>query len=70
MPRVTTDLAERTHRALKEAAAREGRPLRRLIEERLASERGPSADRAREIVARRRQRIAGIEPQATHHNTR
>ena len=59
MPRVTIDLTERTHRALKEAAAREGRSLRTLIEERLASERGLSADRAREIVARA-QSAAGL----------
>lgn len=47
------------HRALKEAAAREGRSIRTLIEERLASERGLSADRAREIVARA-QSVAGL----------
>ena len=59
MPRVTIDLTERTHRALKEAAEREGRSIRRFTEERLATECGLYTDCAREIVARA-QSAAGL----------
>ena len=60
MPRVTIDLTERMHRALKEAAGREGRTMRTFIEERLATECGLYTDRAREIVARA-QSAAGLD---------
>ncbi len=52
MPRFAIDLTEQTHRALKKAAAYEGRSIGVLIEERPASDRGLSVARAREIVAR------------------
>ena len=54
MPRLTVNLTDRTHRALKEEATRQGRSMAALIEERLASRGRLPADSAREIVRRAR----------------
>ena len=53
MPRLTINLTDPTHRALKAAAARQGRSMEALIEESLAKGSVP-ADSAREIVTRAR----------------
>ena len=42
MPRLTISLADRTHRALKEAAARQNRSMASIIEESLGTERDPT----------------------------
>lgn len=54
MPRLTISLTDRTHRALKEAAARQGRSMGSLIEESLELRGILPSDTAREIVARAR----------------
>ena len=54
MPRLTIRLTDRTHRALKEAAARQGRSMGALIEESLELRGILPTDAAREIVARAR----------------
>ena len=54
MPRLTISLSERTHRTLKEAAARQGRPMGAIIEESLVLRGMVPSDSAREIVARAR----------------
>ena len=54
MPRLTIRLTDRTHRALKEAAARQGRSMGALIEESLELRGILPTDTAREIVARAR----------------
>ena len=54
MPRLTISLTDRTHRALKEAAARQGRSMGSLIEESLELRGILPMDTAREIVARAR----------------
>ena len=54
MVRVTISLADRTHRALKEAAARENRSMASIIEESLESSGIRPYDTAREIVAKAR----------------
>ena len=51
MPRLTISLAERTHRALKEAAARQNRSMASIIEESLELRGIRPYDTAREIVA-------------------
>ena len=52
MPRLTISLAERTHRALKEAAARQNRSMASIIEESLELRGIQPCDTAMEIVAR------------------
>ena len=55
MSRLTISLADRTHRALKEAAARQNRSMGSIIEESLEL-RGirPPCDTAKEVVAKAR----------------
>ena len=52
MPRLTISLADRTHRALKEAAARQNRSMASIIEESLELRGLQPYDAAMEIVAR------------------
>ena len=54
MRRLTISLTDRTHRALKEAAMRQGRSMGALIEESLTLRGIPPSDTAQEIVARAR----------------
>ena len=54
IPRITITLTDRTHRALEEAAARQGRSIGALIEECLELRGILPSDAAREIVARAR----------------
>lgn len=54
MIRLTISLAERTHRALKEAAARQNRSMASIIEESLELRGIQPYDNASEIVARAR----------------
>ena len=54
MPRLTISLADRTHRALKEAAARQNRSMASIIEESLELRGILPCETAREIVARAR----------------
>ena len=54
MPRLTISLADRTHRALKEAAARQNRSMASIIEESLQLRGIRPYETAKEIVARAR----------------
>lgn len=54
MPRLTISLTERTHRALREAAVRQGRSMAAIIEESLEFRGILPSETAREIVARAR----------------
>ena len=54
MPRLTISLADRTHRALKEAAARQNRSMSSIIEESLELRGIRSSETARELVAKAR----------------
>ena len=54
MPRLTISLADRTHRALKEAAARQNRSISSIIEESLELRGIRPYDTAKEIVAKAR----------------
>ena len=54
MPRLTINLTDRTHRALKEAAARQHRSMGSIIEESLVLRGLQTIETAREIVARAR----------------
>ena len=56
MPRLTISMADRTHRALKEAAARQNRSMGSIIEESLELRGIRPYDTAREIVARAQSR--------------
>ncbi|MDE2662995.1 MAG: CopG family transcriptional regulator [Gemmatimonadota bacterium] len=56
MPRLTISLSARTHRALKEASARQGRSMGAIIEESLELRGVRPISTAREIVARARGR--------------
>ncbi len=56
MVRLTISLADRTHRALKEAAARQNRSMTSIIEESLKLRGIRPLDSAREIVAKARAR--------------
>ncbi|MDE0035063.1 MAG: ribbon-helix-helix protein, CopG family [Deltaproteobacteria bacterium] len=58
MTRLTITLADRTHRALKEAAARQGRSMAAIIEESLEMRGIRPLESAREIVASARERSA------------
>ena len=58
MPRLTISLSARTHRALKEASARQGRSMGAIIEESLELRGVRPISTAREIVARARGRAA------------
>lgn len=60
MVRLTISLAERTHRALKEAAARQNRSMAAIIEESLRLRGIRPAESAKELVARAR-RTAGLD---------
>ena len=51
MPRLTISLTDRTHRALKEAAARQGRSMGAIIEESLEFRGILPSETAREVVA-------------------
>lgn len=50
MPRLTISLTDRTHRALREAAARRGRSMGAIIEESLELRGILPSDTARDIV--------------------
>ena len=63
MPRLTISLTDRTYRALQEEAARQGRTIDALIEDRLVLGIVP-ADTAHEIVARARSAAGMIEDEA------
>ena len=52
MPRLTISLTDRTHRALKEAAARQHRSMGSIIEESLVLRGIQTYETAREIVAK------------------
>ena len=54
MARVTINLTDRTHRALKEAAARQRRSMGSIIEESLALRGIQPYDTAKEVVAKAR----------------
>ena len=56
MIRLTISLAERTHRALKEAAARQNRSMASIIEESLRLRGIQPHESARELVANARRR--------------
>lgn len=56
MVRLTISLADRTHRALKETAARQNRSMASIIEESLKLRGIRPLDSAREIVAKARAR--------------
>lgn len=56
MPRLTISLSARTHRALKEASARQGRSMGAIIEESLELRGVRPISTAKEIVARARGR--------------
>ncbi len=58
MPRLTISLSARTHRALKEASARQGRSMGAIIEESLELRGVRPINTAREIVAKARGRAA------------
>lgn len=60
MVRLTISLAERTHRALKEAAARQNRSMAAIIEESLRLRGIQPVESAQELVARARQ-SAGLD---------
>lgn len=60
MVRLTISLAERTHRALKEAAARQNRSMAAIIEESLRLRGIQPVENAQELVARAR-RTAGLD---------
>lgn len=54
MPRLTISLADRTHRALKEAAARQNRSMSSIVEESLELRGIRSSETAKELVAKAR----------------
>jgi len=60
MARLTISLAERTHRALKEAAARQNRSMAAIIEESLQLRGIQPVETAQELVAKAR-RNAGLD---------
>ena len=60
MVRLTISLAERTHRALKEAAARQNRSMAAIIEESLRLRGMQPVETAQELVAKAR-RNAGLD---------
>ena len=64
MARFTISLADRTHRALKEAAARQNRSIASIIEESLRLRGIQPVDSARELVARTREKSALSAQQA------
>ena len=66
MPRLTISLTDRTHRALKEAAARRNRTMGSIIEESLELRGIQPYDAAEEIVAaaRARSRLSADEAMA------
>lgn len=65
MPRLTISLTDRTHRALKEAAARQHRSMGSIIEESLVLRGLQTIDTARKIVARARSHSRRNDVEAT-----
>jgi predicted transcriptional regulator len=63
MSRLTITLEDELHQALKEAAARQGRPIGKIIEESLALRGIKPVARARDLVARAR-RFASMDDDA------
>ena len=63
MPRLTITLADRTHRALKKAAARQGRSMSSIIEESLEMRGIRTSTTAWEVVAKVRAR-SGLDADA------
>ena len=64
MSRLTITLDDALHRALKEAAARQGRPIGKIIEEGLLLRGIKPLDQARQLVARARRNAELSEEQA------
>jgi hypothetical protein len=64
MSRLTITLDDALHRALKETAARQGRPIGKIIEEGLLLRGIKPIDRARQLVARARRNAELSEEQA------
>lgn len=64
MPRLTISLSDRTHRALREAAARQNRSMGSIIKESLKRRGIDLHDTASEIVARARARSGMSADQA------
>ena len=64
MPRLTISLTDRTYRALKEEAARQGPSIDALIEQCLVLRGIVPTDTAQEIVARARSAAGMIEDEA------
>lgn len=64
MSRLTITLNDHLHQALKEAAARQGRSINKIIEESLVLRGIKPMESARELVARARQRAALSEEAA------
>lgn len=64
MSRLTITLNDHLHQALKEAAARQGRSINKIIEESLVLRGIKPLETARELVARARQRSALTEDAA------
>ena len=65
MPRLTISLADRTHRALREAAARQNRSMGSIIEESLELRGIRPYDTAKEIVAKVRAKSGLSADEAT-----
>ena len=69
MVRLTISLADRTHRALKEAAVRQNRSMAAIIEESLKLRGIQPFDSAREIVAKSLEIAAEICIYTNRHTT-
>lgn len=66
MSRLTITLDDALHRALKEASARQGRPIGKIIEEGLLLRGIKPMASARDLVAKARQRASLDEDAAMH----
>jgi predicted transcriptional regulator len=64
MGRLTITLDDSLHQALKEAAARQGRPIGKIIEESLVLRGIKPVESARQLVARARQNAGCSEDEA------
>jgi predicted transcriptional regulator len=64
MSRLTITLDDSLHQALKEAAARQGRPIGKIIEESLVLRGIKPVESARQLVARARQNAGCSEDEA------
>lgn len=64
MGRLTITLDDALHRALKQTAARQGRPITKIIEESLLLRGIKPLDSARELVAKARRNAALAEEEA------